>query len=159
LADGANPQVRVRASSLMLPVWGFGTASSVSVHLPATYTPRVMGGPLTSSTQADGVVLGSGAIRDPSHWSALVVAAARTDYLTVGRHLALPGGTVDLRVRSFADDRAWGAATLDLIARALPRLQEAVGLPYTGVGPLMITESVPSGIGPLAEPASGAQEI
>src|SRR5207237_5428688 len=116
LADGANPQVRVRASSVLVPVWGFGTTSTVSVRLPAAYTPRVIGGPLASTTQHDQIVLSSGPIRDPPAWSALLVAAATgpTEYVTVGRHVALAGGTVDLRIRSFADDRAWGADTLDL---------------------------------------------
>ncbi|TMB53625.1 MAG: hypothetical protein E6J50_00040 [Chloroflexi bacterium] len=161
LVDGADPHVRVRASSLMVPIWGFGTSSTVSVHLPAAYELRVMGGPLTTTTttQRGEVVLSSGAIRDPSRWSALLVAARSTEYVTVSRTVALSGGTVDLRVRSFADDRAWGASTLDLVGEALPALQQAAGLPYVGVGPLVITESLPSGIGPLAEPASGAQEI
>jgi len=38
-------------------------------------------------------------------------------------------------------------------------MQQAVGLPYAGIGPLVISESLPSGIGLLTEPASGAQEI
>jgi len=159
LADGANPQVRVRPSSLMLPVWGFGTTSTVTVRLPVAYTARVLAGALASSTQQDQIVLSSGAIRDPPHWSALLVAAKPADYVAVNRRVPLTGGTVDLWVRSYADDRAWGAATLDLAARALPALQKAVGLPYAGVGPLFITESLPSGIGPLAEPVSGAQDI
>ena len=159
LADGANPQVRVRPSSLMLPVWGFGTTSNVTVRLPVGYTARVLAGALASSTQRDQIVLSSGAIRDPPHWSALLVAAKPADYVAVNRRVPLSGGTVDLWIRSYADDGAWGAATLDLAARALPALQKAVGLPYAGVGPLFITESLPSGIGPLAEPVSGAQDI
>src|SRR5205807_496755 len=101
----------------------------------------------------------SGPLRDPPHWSALLVAAIPADYVAVNRRVPLTGGTVDLWVRSYADDRAWGAATLDLAARALPALQKAVGLPYAGVGPLFITESMPSGVGPLAEPVTGAQDI
>jgi len=159
LADGADPHVRVRASSLMVPIWGFGTSSTVSVHLPAGYESRVSGGPLATTMQQGAVVLSSGTIRDPSSWSALLVAARSTEYVTVSRSVALDGGTVDLQVRSFVDDRAWGASTLDLAGEALPALQQAVGLPYLGVGPLVITESLPSGIGILAEPASGAQEI
>jgi hypothetical protein len=159
LADAANPQVRVRPSSLMLPVWGFGTTSTVTVRMPVAYTARVLAGALPSTTQQDQIVLSSGAIRDPPHWSALLVAAKPADYVAVNRRVPLTGGTVDLWVRSYADDRAWGAATLDLAARALPALQKAVGLPYAGVGPLFITESLPSGIGPLAEPVSGAQDI
>ena len=159
LADAANPQVRVRSSSLMLPVWGFGTTSAVTVRLPGAYTARVIGGALTSSTEQDQIVLTSGPIRDPPHWSALLVAAKPAEYVSVNRRVPLTGGTVDLWVRSYPDDRAWGAQTLDLAARALPALQKAVGLPYSGVGPLFITESLPSGIGPLAEPVSGAQDI
>jgi len=159
LADAANPQVRVRSSSVMLPVWGFGTTSTVTVRLPDAYTARVIGAALASGTQQDQIVLSSGTIRDPPHWSALLVAAKPADYVAVNRHVPLTGGTVDLWVRSYADDRAWGAAMLDLAALALPALQKVAGLPYSGVGPLFLTESLPSGIGPLAEPVSGAQDI
>lgn len=159
LADAANPQVRMRTSSLMVPLWGYGTSSSVSVHLPSAYSARLFGASLTTASQPSEIVLSSGPIRDPAHWSSLLVGARTTDLVTVSRRVPLPGGTVDLWVRSFPDDRAWGTATLDVASRALPALQRAVGLPYSGVGPLVITESVPFGAGPLAEPASGAQDI
>jgi hypothetical protein len=159
LADAANPQVRMRSSALMIPLWGYGTASSVTVRLPAAYSARVFGAAMTTASQKAETVLSSGALRDPAHWSALLVAARPTDLVTVSRRVPLSGGTVDLWVRSFPDDRAWGTATLELAARALPALQHAVGLPYSGVGPLVITESLPLGVGPLAEPASGAQDI
>jgi hypothetical protein len=159
LADAASPQVRMRASSLMIPLWGYGTASSVSVRLPSPYGARVFGASMTTASQPSEIVLSSGPIRDPPHWSALLVAARATEFVTVSRRVPLSGGTVDLWVRSFPDDRAWGTATLDLASRALPALQRAVGLPYSGVGPLVMTESLPFGAGPLAEPASGAQGI
>jgi hypothetical protein len=159
LTDAANPQVRIRTSSVALPIWGFGTASSVSVRVPVGYSPRVIGGPMASSRVRDQVLFRSGAIRDPSRWSALLVGAQPGSFVTVARQVALPGGTVDLQIRSFADDRHWGAAMLDQVAEGLRAVQHAIGLPYTGVGPLVVTESLPSGIGPSAEAASGAQEI
>ena len=159
LADAANAQIRMRASSLMLPLWGYGTASNVTVRLPAAYSARVFGASLKTVSQQPQFTLSSGPIRDPAHWSALLVAARAVDLVTVSRRVPLPGGTVDLWVRSFPDDRGWGTATLDLASRALPALQGAIGLPYSRVGPLVITESLPFGATPLAEPASGAQGI
>jgi hypothetical protein len=159
LADAANAQVRVRPSSLMLPLWGYGTASSVIARLPSGYSSRVLGASLTTVAEQPDLVLSSGPIRDPAHWSALLVAARGADLVTVSRRVPLTGGTADLWVRFFPDDRAWGTATLDLASRALPVLQRAIGLPYPGVGPLVINESLPFGAGPLAEPASGAQDI
>ena len=159
LSDAANGQVRIRVSSLMLPLWGYGTSSSVSVRLPSAYSARVFGASLATVSQQPQITLSSGQIRDPAHWSALLVATRPVDLVTLSRRVPLTGGTADLSVRSFPDDRAWGTATLDLASRGLPALQRAIGLPYSGVGPLVITESLPFGADPLAEPATGAQDI
>ena len=52
------------------------------------------------------------------------------------------------------DDPEWGQATLDLVADALPLLEEAFGIPYPAQGPLVITESVTAG-GPDGEATNG----
>ena len=65
LADAANPQVRMRTSSLMIPLWGYGTASSVTVHLASAYSARVFGASMTTASQQSEIILSSGPIRDP----------------------------------------------------------------------------------------------
>jgi hypothetical protein len=57
-------------------------------------------------------------------------------------------------VRAFDDDPEWGEATADLLADALPGIQEALGLEYTRQGPVVVTEAVD--LGP--DPAIGEGE-
>jgi hypothetical protein len=159
LADGASPDVRIGPVAVMVPVWSFGTSGSVSVRLPAEYAVTVQGEALLSSAAGTDTVLESGPIADPGSWLALVTAVRSTTYETVRRSIALPGGTLDLRVRAWSDDAGWAASTLDLISTALPKLQEAIGLPYTGVGPVVVTEALPAGTSALSEAVPGAQEI
>ncbi len=159
LADGANPEVRIRTSAVILPVWGYGTSGSVSVMLPAGFTVATVGDALTSSAVNGRTVLSSGPIADPPGWLALLTATRAAGYETLRRSIPLKGGTMDLQVRAWTDDAAWGTRTLDLLARALPVLQGAIGLPYTALGPMVITESLPVGANELAEPVAGSQEI
>ncbi len=81
------------------------------------------------------------------------------DYTTFDATVPLAGGTADLQVRAFDDDEAWGERTRSLIERALPLLEEEIGLPYPRVGRLVVTESVPSDASGFAEAASAGTEI
>ena len=155
LADGEDPQLRVRPSVVVFPAWGFGTTSEVSVTLPGGYEVRVDGDPLTDEAGR----LVSGPIADPSQWLALVTATRPAEYVTFDATVPLAGGTADLQVRAFADDEAWGQRTLDLVERALPRLEEEIGLPYPRVGALVITESVATDASGFAEPPAAGNEI
>ncbi len=159
LADGANPRIRVRASAIVVPIWSFGTSGEVGVHLPSGFDVATRGAVLTSAVVADETVLSSGPIADPSSWLALLTATRAAAYETVARSIPLEGGTMDLRVRAWDDDPTWGSATLNLLAAGLPALQAQIGLPYSGLGPMLVTESLPVGSGQLAESAPGAQEI
>ena len=155
LADGADPQLRVRPSVIVFPAWGFGTASQVSVDIPAGYEVRVDGDALTDA----GDRLESGEIADPSQWLALVTATRPAEFVTFDATVPLSGGTADLQVRSFADDEAWGERTLDLVERALPMIEEEIGLPYPRVGILTLTESVATDASGFAESSGAGTEI
>jgi hypothetical protein len=158
MADGATPEIRVRPGVVVLPIWSFGTSGSVAVRLPAGFDTNVTGDELKATGGRGQSVLRSGAIGHPATWEALVSAIRGIEYVTSGRHVALSGGTVDLRVRAWRDDAPWGTATLNLATRAISALQQAIGLPIGG-GQVVLTESVPTGIGSFAEPTFGAQEI
>jgi len=155
LADGDDPQLRVRPSVIVFPAWGFGTTSEVTVTLPGGYEVRVDGDPLT---EADGRLV-SGAIADPSQWLALVTAIQPAEYTTFDATVPLAGGTADLKVRAFADDEAWGQDTLELIERALPLLEVEIGLPYPQVGALILTESVATDASGFGESPATGNEI
>jgi hypothetical protein len=158
LPDGKDAAVRVRPSVVIFPVWSFGTSSQVTVDLPADYEVRADGDTLTASRDGDVTHLTSGPIADPTHWLALVSADRATAMVTASRSVPLSGGTVDLQVRSWADDAAWGDRTVDLLAGALPRLEKAIGLRYQRQGPLVVVEALPQA-GGLGEPAPDAQDL
>jgi hypothetical protein len=142
LPDGEDPRLRVRPSVIVFPAWGFGTASEVTVVVPNGYEVSVDGDTLSPQPDATQTVLSSGAIADPTRWLALVTGSRATSYTTLTASVPLDGGTVDLRVRAFADDRAWGERTLALLERALALLEERFGLPYPRRDPLVVTEAV-----------------
>lgn len=155
LVDGNDPQLRIRPSLIVFPAWSFGTSSTVTVSIPPGYEVRTDGDPLTD----DGGALVSGPIADPSRWLALVTATRPVEYSTFDATVPLTGGTADLRVRAFADDEAWGQRTLELVERALPQLEDAIGLPYPHVGPLVVTESVATDASGFGEVGASGSEI
>jgi hypothetical protein len=71
----------------------------------------------------------------------------------------LEGATVDLQVRAWADDAAWGDRTVRLAVGALPRIEAQLGLAYAGTGPLVIEESVSGSAGLPGEPATDGTRI
>ena len=139
-------------------MWSFGTAARSASDLPADYEVRADGDTLTASRDGNVTHLTSGQIADPTHWLALVSANRATAMVTASRNVPLSGGTVDLQVRSWADDAAWGDRTVDLLAGALPRLEKAIGLRYQRQGPLVVVEALPQA-GGLGEAAPDAQDL
>ncbi|HYI66771.1 MAG TPA: hypothetical protein VEW95_07610 [Candidatus Limnocylindrales bacterium] len=155
LWDGDDPQLRIRPSVIVFPAWSFGTESQVSVAIPSGYDIRIDGDELT---EADGRLV-SGPIENPATWLALVTATRPVDYTTFDATVPLGGGTADLQVRAFSDDGAWGERILALVERALPLLEEDIGLPYPRVGELVLIESVASNASGFAETATTGTEI
>lgn len=140
LADRINPRIRVGPSLVAFSAWGFGTASSVTVDMPAGFEVRVDGDPLTAVA---GGALQSGPIADPDSWLAQVIATGDVEPVTFEATVPLEGGTADLVVLAFADDPEWGESTRDLVVRALPLIESEVGLPYPLAGRLVIVQGVP----------------
>jgi hypothetical protein len=64
----------------------------------------------------------------------------------------MAAGTVELQVRAWSDDRAWGRRIRDLLAEAMPRLEAEIGLPLPTSGPLVVVETLPASGGELSEP-------
>jgi hypothetical protein len=159
LADGAAEGLRVRPSAVVFPAWGFGTAGQVTVAVPPGYEVQTDGDAVTAATTSDGTTLSSGPIADPTRWLVMVVATHATTYRQTDRQVPLEGGTMDLQVRSFDDDAAWGTTTADLLAQAMPRLQEAIGLPYARQGPVVVTESVDAASGGIGEGSGTSPEL
>ena len=155
LSDGDDPQLRVRPAVVVFPAWAFGTTSEVSVTIPTGYEVRVDGDELTDAAGR----LTSGPIGDPTQWLAVVTATRPAEYTSFDATVPLNGGTADLQVRAFVDDEAWGERTLALVERALPLLEEEVGLPYPRVGGLVLIESVATDASGFAETTGAGTEI
>lgn len=153
LVDGADPAIRVRPSVVVFPAWGFGTASSVRVTLPAGFEASVDGDVLTLE---DGALV-SGPIADPTQWLAVVTAAGDTAFTPFTAAVPLAGGTADVEVRAFADDAAWGERTLALLERALPLIEEEIGLPYPRLAPLIVTQTVAADRSGFSESDGGTE--
>ena len=157
LADGAAPDLHVRPGVVKFPAWGFGTSSQVTVRLPSGYDAQAEGDTMLTGEDGANVVLTSDLIPDPQRWLALITAILPRDYVTQSASVPLSSGTVDLQVRAWSDDPAWGEQTLSLLVEALPMIEEAIGLPYPRVGPLVVSEAAggESSTGPL--PSSDAE--
>ncbi|MDH4334420.1 MAG: hypothetical protein OEW24_04050 [Chloroflexota bacterium] len=156
--DDGSPDVHVRPQVVQFAAWAIGTAGDVSVEVPADYEVRSAGQEMTVRDEGGTTVLESGPIVDPAGWAVRISGVRESSYVTESASVALASGTVDLRVSAWPDDPGWGRRTLALLVAALPILEEAVGLPYPRVGPLVVRESVadPSSIG---EPLTSGAEI
>ena len=157
LDDGA-PDVHVRPQVVQFSAWGIGTGGDVSVEVPADYEVSSAGQEMTVRHQGAVTLLESGPIADPAAWAVRISGVRDSTYVTESASVALASGTVDLRVSAWPDDPGWGRRTLALLVAALPLLEEAAGLPYPRVGPLVVRESVadPSSAG---EPLTSGAEI
>jgi hypothetical protein len=141
LSDGAAQDLHVRPGVVKFPAWGFGTSSQVTVRLPSGYDAHTEGDAMLTDEDGTSVVLTSDPIPDPERWLALITAILPRDYVTQSATVPLSSGTVDLQVRAWSDDPTWGEQTLSLLVEALPMLEDAIGLPYPRVGPLVVSEA------------------
>ena len=158
LADGAAPELHVRPGVVKFPAWGFGTSSQVTVRLPSGYDANAEGDAMQTDEDTANVVLTSDPIPDPGRWLALITAILPRDYVTQSASVPLSSGTVDLQVRAWSDDPAWGEQTLALLVEALPLLEEAtrtgrrirclcqVGPEFRGLTPSAAWEDVRLGL-------------
>ena len=157
LADGASPDLHVRSGIVKFPAWGFGTSSQVTVQLPSDYEARADGDPMLTEVADGGLSLMSGPIADPTSWLALITAVLPGELVTESATVALASGTVELQVRAWDSDAAWGQKTLSLLVTALPMLEEEIGLPYPRVGPLVVSEAVGGGESTDSPPSTTAE--
>jgi hypothetical protein len=158
IPDAAAAGIRVRPSLVAFPAWSFGTAGTVAVTIADSYEVSVDGSEMSVSRRNGNVTL-TADVDDPANWLAQIVAAGPSSFQTHARAVPLNRGTVDLQVKAWADDEAWGTATLDLLAAALPLLEQQIGLPYPGIGPLVVVESVTNPAEGIGEPSAEGTQL
>jgi hypothetical protein len=149
--------LRISPSIVAFPVWAFGSSGeaggSVTVTLPAGFSPVVQGDPLTASTGANGeIVLSASSLPDPFSFFAYLSAdrpgAFNDTLLTV--QVGDKAAPVD--VRAWQDDADWGKTMGTLMTDGLPALHDLIGLSYPTAtsGKLVVEEAATSRLGEYA---------
>ena len=161
-------ETRIGTSLVTFPAWAFASEATpggtVTVVFPPGYTIDAQGDGLDEpTTDADGnVVYTTGVLQDPLGFFVYFIADRPADYAETHHEVTIEGRTLDLVVRSWPDDPAWGERTADLLVRGLPVLAEAIGLPWTGAPELVVEEAVSrsaAGYAGRYDPTAGRIEI
>ena len=167
---GRSPtrQLRVGTSLVSFPAWAFASEStpggSVTVGFPAGYNVTVTSPDLRPPTtdSAGRITFSTGRLSQPLKFFAYFVADRPTDYKDTTRQIQIGGQPLQLTLRSWPDDAAWSKRNGDLLAKGLPALGEAIGLPWLNDGPLVVAEAISrstTGYSGLFDPTSGRIEI
>lgn len=146
--------LRIGRTLVTFPVWGFGSeevgAGSVTVFVPSGYTPRVEFGDLEIQQLANGAYLLSAGVTDPLSFFAYVSAERPGAFTETLVDSPVCRGEACIMIRAWDDDPAWGEAMADLVATALPTLEELIGLDYPIDGLLTVEEAAIAGLGDYA---------
>ena len=160
--------VRVGTALVSFPVWGFASDStsggSVTVVLPEGYQAQVEAGSLPKpTTDSQGrTVFRTGRLADPLDLFAYIVADRPAAYATSVVSVDVAGTPVTLTMKSWPDDEPWAKRVGGLARRALPVLNEAIGLPWPREDGLVIQEAVSRSTGGYAglfDPEAGFVEV
>jgi len=150
----ARRDIRIGPSFAAFPVWAWGTAgtaSTVSVAIPAGYTVRVGPGDLASSHAATGTtVLTASGIANPATFFAYITAERPGAFRQTSLTVRLPDGPVTVVIRTWDDDPAWGTRITSIVSRGLPVLRDLIGLDYQVHGQLRVEEAAGSRLGDYA---------
>ena len=156
LADGDDPQLRVRPSVVVFPAWGFGTTSEVTVTVP---------GGLRGPRRRRSVDRGRRAPRErPDRRSVAVAGAghghpAGRIHRRSTRRCRSPAAPPTSRCARSPTTRH-GASEPSISSSARCRCSRTeIGLPYPHVGALIVTESVATDASGFGESPSAGNEI
>jgi len=163
----ATRDIRIGQSLVSFPVWAFATSgtpgSSVTVSFPAGYTVTVDQGTLSGPTTSGGsIVLRAPSIANAASFFAFVTGERAGAYGQKAATTTVGGARVDLAIRPWSDDPAWGTKVADLFVRGLPALGTLIGTPYPRTGTLTVQEAVTRSTGGYAglfDPATGRIEV
>ncbi|HET7026680.1 MAG TPA: hypothetical protein VFI28_03200 [Candidatus Limnocylindrales bacterium] len=163
----ATRDVRVGSALVTFPVWAFATpstaGSTVSVTFPTGYDIQFEQGSLPGPEASGGkLVYRSGSIDKPLSFFAFVNAQRAAAYTEQSATATIGGRSVDLAIRPWSDDPAWGRTVADLFTRGLPVLDELVGVRYPRTDRLVVQEAASrttGGYAGLFDPSTGRIEV
>lgn len=140
--------VRISRSLVSFAAWAVAapqsTGAAVTVRFPAGYDVAVGRGPLSGPTRdvTGHDVWTSGPLAEPLDFVADFFADRPTDYVETRQTVELPSGTATVVLQAWADDPAWATRIGGLVERALPVLEQEIGLPWPSDEPLQIREAL-----------------
>jgi hypothetical protein len=171
LADsGGAPErpVRITPSIVTFNAWAFATpdtqGATVALNMPAGYNVAIGRGPLEgpTTTKSGEQAWTSGPIDEPLEFVADVVGDRLGTPVETLREVALTNEPAAILVRSWPDDTAWSDRVLGLLDRALPVLEDEIGVPWPVDGQLILEESLTrgtDGYAGLFDPAAPRIEV
>jgi len=148
VGSGARRLIRVGTSLITFPVWAYAsdgsTGSRVVVSFPKGYDVTVESGSFATRSRASdgGTVLASGALAKPLAFFAYVSAQQPATYRTTSLAVKVTGGTIDLTMMAWKDDKLWAGRVGGLFTKALPTLQDDIGLAWPHDGTVIVAEAV-----------------
>ena len=168
--SGGAPErpVRITPSIVSFNAWAFATpdtpGATVELHVPAGYNVAIGRGPLDgpTTTKSGEQSWTSGSIDEPLEFVADVVADSLGTPVDTVREITLTEAPATVLVRSWPDDTAWSERVLGLLERALPLLEDEIGVPWPIEGQLILEESLTrgtDGYAGLFDPAAPRIEV
>lgn len=164
----AERPVRITPSIVTFNAWAFATpdtpGATVELNVPAGYNVAIGRGPLDGPTTSKSGEQSwtSGPIDEPLEFVADVVADRLGAPVETLREVVLTDESAAILVRSWPDDTAWSERVLGLLERALPLLEEEIGVPWPIDGQLVVEESLTrgtDGYAGLFDPAAPRIEV
>ncbi|HEX8939241.1 MAG TPA: hypothetical protein VF763_03675 [Candidatus Limnocylindrales bacterium] len=155
---------RISPSLVSFQAWpiiaGDTAGSSVTVVFPAGYdaTQEAGGMPAPTIDASGATTFSSGPLDHPTSFFSDLTAERPGAFTDTVLHI----GTLDLTVRAWQDDPAWGAQVADLLTKGLPALTRLIGLGPPRFDSLVVEESVSRAIGGysgLFDPATGRIQV
>ena len=167
---GGAPErpVRITPSIVSFNAWAFATpdtpGATVALQVPAGYNVAIGRGPLDgpTTTKSGEQSWASGPIDQPLEFVTDVVADRLGTLVETLREVTLTNDPAAIIVRSWPDDTAWSDRVLGLLERALPLLEDEIGVPWPIDGPLILEESLTrgtDGYAGLFDPAAPRIEV
>jgi hypothetical protein len=161
-------ETRIGASLVTFGAWAFASDStpggSVTVVFPPDYTVELQTGDMAKPTTDDAgrTIFTSGPLAQPLSFFAYFIAERPNEYAESARVVSVDGRPLDVSVRAWPDDPAWGERVGGLVERGLPALSELIGLPWVAERPLVVAEAVSrsnAGFSGRYDPTAGRIEI
>ncbi|HET9615520.1 MAG TPA: hypothetical protein VFP22_11970 [Candidatus Limnocylindrales bacterium] len=159
---------RIGTSLVTFSAWGLGsdgaTGGSVTVVFPAGFTVDVSAAGLSGPRPdtAGNLVFSTGRLANPLTFVAAFAADRPSAFTETTLSIPIAGKPVAVTIRAWPDDPAWAKRVGGLLTRGLPALADAIGLPWTIDGPLIVQEAVSrssTGFSGRYDPTTGTIQV